>query len=250
MKVLFAGQVPKDPIYPEANEDALEIAVKQDRLAISDGASESFDSQTWAALLVNKFVREPGLNQEWLDQIITDYLAQYETANLSWSKQAAFERGSFATLLGVESFPGLSTVDVLSIGDSLVVLMEDGSCTAAYPYSHFEDFQKRPELFCTASAHNTFFQAKDFFSKHHKTWRLKSTRAPLLLCMTDALGEWALRNAHDGTPKWETLSSISKLSQLESLVLSEREAKSMRTDDVTLIAIDPFGTSDDELSHT
>jgi hypothetical protein len=241
MRVLFAGQVPKDPTYPEANEDALAVVEEHSRIAISDGASESFDSRTWAALLVAKFVQKPSITQEWLNEVLADYLDQHDIKDMSWSKQASFERGSFATLLGVESFSGREEVEILSIGDSLAVLLQDGNYDDSYPYSDFEDFKKRPELFCTMASHNVFFRSTDFFVGHKKKWDLKSKNNPVILCMTDALGEWALRNSSEGNPQWAILSSITELPDLESLVLSERAAKRMRIDDVTLVRIDPFG---------
>lgn len=249
MRLLFAGQVPKDSLFPESNEDAFEVAAPQGRIAISDGASESYDSQTWASLLVSKFIREPGINREWLNQALTDYLVQFDKASLSWSKQASFERGSFATLLGLESSPDQNSVKILSIGDSLVVLLEDGQLIESYPYSHFEEFQSRPKLICTKTAHNDFLFSDEFLSKNSRTWNLRSNKNPIILCMTDALGEWALRKELEGFPPWHLLNSISDLSQLESLVFSERQSKSMRIDDVTFIRVDPLGAKDDELSY-
>lgn len=250
MRVLFAGQVPKDPSYAEANEDAFELAAEQGRIALSDGASESFDSKTWADLLVTRFVHEPGLGHEWLSRLVSEYLSHFDVANLSWSKQAAFERGSFATLLGVESFPNHASVDVLSVGDSLAVLLDGYTFVDSYPYARSEEFQKRPELFCTSAAHNAFFYSTDFFSNHHKTWELSDKKLPTLLCMTDALGEWALRNAQDGNPKWQLLCAIDERSQLEALVLNERANKNIRIDDVTLVRVEFVGADKDELPNT
>lgn len=237
MRVLFQGQIPKDPACPEFNEDAIQFATDLGRAALSDGASESYDSRTWANLLVERFVCDPALNQDWLANTISDYHACFDVANLSWSKQAAFERGSFATLLGVESFPDLLAVDILSVGDSLAVLLDGDECVDSYPYTRPEDFKQKPELFCTKMSHNSFFSNPLFFSQHLKTWRLQERKKPILLCMTDALGEWALRNDIEGTPKWQALSSITQISQLESIVIPEREGRRMRVDDVTLIVI-------------
>lgn len=250
MRVLFKGQVPKDPAYPEFNEDAIELATELGRIALSDGASESFDSRTWAKLLVEKFVRVPALSQDWLSDTVSDYFACFNVANLSWSKQAAFERGSFATLLGVESFPDISTIDVLSVGDSLAVLLDGNECVDSYPYTRPEDFKQKPELFCTKTSHNAFFSNPHFFLQHLKTWRLQERNKPILLCMTDALGEWALRNAIEGTPQWQVLSSITELSRLESIVTSEREEKRMRVDDVTLIVMAFDGVNNNGLPHS
>ncbi|QNT25240.1 hypothetical protein [Ralstonia solanacearum] len=237
MRVVFCGQVPKDPSYPEATEDAVEIALDVGRVAISDGASESFDSKTWAKLLVETFASTPGLSPDWLSKVVGQYNEQYDLSTLSWSKQAAFERGSFATLLGVEMFPVHSTVDVLSVGDSLAVLLSGSEMVDSFPYKDAQQFHQRPELFCTNPSHNGFISDPDFFSCRHKTWELKQLAQPAVLCMTDAIGEWALKMAQEGSPQWATLLSITDNAQLQAIVRVERESRRMRVDDVTLVSI-------------
>ncbi len=250
MRVVFCGQVPKDPNYPEATEDVVEIAQDAGRLAISDGASESFDSRTWAQLLVENFARSPELSSGWLSEVVRQYNERYDLSTLSWSKYAAFERGSFATLLGLEVFPSHSAVDILSVGDSLAVLLSDAEMIDSFPYSDAQQFQQRPELFCTNPSHNGFIEDSDFFSRHHKTWCFKHLKNPVVLCMTDALGEWALKMAQEGDPQWATLQSITEEAQLQSIVRTERQNKRMRVDDVTLVSIAFDGVSPHELPHS
>lgn len=237
MRILFSGQVPKDPNYPEATEDASGVATDSTRIAISDGASESFDSKSWAQLLVDAYIISPELKPDWLEKVIKQYNAKFDTSSLSWSKQAAFERGSFATLLGVEECSTHFSVDIMSVGDSLAVLLSGTDMIDSFPYQNPKQFQQHPELFCTTASLNSFFGKSNFFSQHHKTWDLKQLSNPTLLCMTDALGEWALRMVVENTPQWGYLLSIKDTTQLEALVLSEREKKIMRVDDVTLISV-------------
>lgn len=237
MRILFCGQVPKDPNRPDETEDAFAISIETGRLAVSDGASESFDSRTWAHLLVHAFTLDPRLRPEWLSTVVSEYNAQFDISALSWSKQAAFERGNFATLLGVEAIASNSSVELTSVGDSLAVLLAGGEMIDSFPYIDPQQFQQRPELLCTKTALNDFIMEPDFPSSHQKTWRLSELQHTTLLCMTDALGEWALKNVYEGTPQWEALLSITEIAQLEAIVLREREGKRMRTDDVTLIAV-------------
>lgn len=237
MKVRFAGQVAKDPSDPDAGEDAYRLAPEAGVAALSDGTSESFDSKTWANRLADGFARDPALTAEWLDRAIADYRGRHDRERMSWSRQAAFDRGSFATLLGVEQCAGRETVDIVSVGDSLAVLLDAGRRIASFPYERAAEFLQRPELFGTAEALNGFFNAADFFSRHHRTWRYSGRARPLVLCMTDALGEWALRREEDGRPVWETLAGIERAADFESLVLGERRAKTLRVNDTTLVTL-------------
>ncbi|AJK47069.1 hypothetical protein [Burkholderia plantarii] len=238
MKQEFAGSVPKEPGSPDANEDALAISIDSKRFALSDGASDSFDSKLWARLVANRFVDDPGLNVPWVDGVLADYESVHDFSGMSWSKQAAFERGSFTTLLGGEYFADHHAVELFAIGDSVVLLIDDDRLVDAWPLDDPSQFQERPSLLSTIRRHNGFLEAGDFWTRHGKTLHLERLTAPLLLCMTDALGEWALRSStRDNGDGLRELASLRSEEQLAELVLRERAAKRMRVDDSTLLAL-------------
>ncbi len=238
MRVVFAGLVPKDFNFPESIEDAFALSPDCQTIALSDGASESFDSKSWANLLVNNFVIQPALDENWLTTQIQEYSAHHDFEGMSWSKQASFERGSFATLIGVECSIDHKSVDVLCIGDSLAVLLDGSDYVDSFAYTEASQFKQRPELLCTAIAQNSFLNSGDFFTRHHKTWSFEGKKAPKLLCMTDALAEWALKSSEEGSPKWEYLCSITSESALAEFIKDARKQKLMRIDDATLIHVE------------
>src|SRR5450759_3406612 len=84
-----------------SNEDRLCVSTDKMSCAVSDGASISFDSGPWAEVLCRKFIENSDITPEWLVSAINEYQLAYDRDVLSWSHQAAFDRGSFATLLGV-----------------------------------------------------------------------------------------------------------------------------------------------------
>jgi Protein phosphatase 2C len=235
MRVLFSGRVPKDPGYPDDNEDALAFDAGAGRIAISDGASESFDSRTWAELLARRFVQHPVLSEGWLRSSIAEYAERFDRAALSWSKQAAFDRGSFATLLGLRHSAKRGTIDVVGVGDSLGVLLDGDALVDCFPYGHADQFRQRPDLFSTDEALNAFFAPPGVKSGHRKIWSIREMVAPVVLCMTDGIAEWALRHAEEGRPVWTDLARIETASDLDALVLRERLARAMRVDDTTLV---------------
>jgi hypothetical protein len=237
MKVLFAGQVPKEPAFPDDIEDFLEIADDGNKIVISDGASESYDSKTWAQILTSSLMRSTELSPGWLAEVISEYVSRFDLANLSWSKQAAFARGSFATLLVVEQCADNDILKVTSIGDSLAVLLDGESFIESFPYVKAEDFRQRPELVCTNSLSNESITTEDFPTRYQKNWTRQERTNPIILCMTDALGEWALHNWEAGELGWHQLIQIREMAELEALVIQEREAKTLRVDDTTLVCI-------------
>lgn len=250
MRVLFSGQVPKDPLYPEAIEDSFEFLISDGRLALSDGASVSFDSRTWARIVTSQFIEDPAIKISWLEKCIQRYADQFDVQSLSWSKQASFNRGSYATLLGVEIFPEKKTMDVIAVGDSICVVLENEVLITTFPYDKHEQFQQRPEIFSTLMSNNTFASESDFYLNHFRTYPVRSDCKTSVLCMTDALGEWALRGQAEGDPRWSRLLSITDTRELDALVTSERAARRMQFDDVTLLHIDPLGGEADGLSNS
>ena len=249
MKVVFAAHVPKDPAFPTANEDTYAFLPKQGRVSLSDGASESFDSKTWARLLVEKFVREPRMSEKWLGDATTAYHSLFDPFSMSWAKQAAYDRGSFATLLGIEEDFEKRSVTVTAIGDSIAVILAD-TVIETFPYRSSADFSRRPELFCTNNALNRFFASEGAVERYQKTWPLCENAPLTVLCMTDALGEWGLRNAEEGTPIWSALADIRSISAFCDLVHRERHQRRMRVDDTTLIVMSFGSRATDELPNT
>lgn len=247
MKVLFSGRVPKESAFPNDTEDMLEIANDNSRIVISDGASESFDSKTWAQIITSRFIKQAELSQGWLDDAIAEYAARYNLASLSWSKQAAFARGSFATLLAVDHSSGTDTIKLTCVGDSLAIFLDGEQLLESFPYAQAEDFQQRPELVCTNPLSNAFVSLEEFPTKYQKLWSLQGKINPIILCMTDALGEWALRHSQESDPRWQQLAQIRDVTELEELVIQEREAKSLRVDDTTLVSISFFESENNEL---
>ncbi|MDP2400803.1 MAG: protein phosphatase 2C domain-containing protein [Actinomycetota bacterium] len=234
MKIRFSGQVPKDPFFPEANEDFFS-AVDPRCIALSDGASESYDSRAWAKLLVSQFLADPRPSQQWLQSAVDNYLRESDTEGLSWSKQAARERGSFATLLGVTLTASGHSARVYAFGDSLAVLLDGAEKVRSFPYDRSGEFRQRPELFCTNPLRNSIFADHGYFDRHTKLWRINRLSDPVLLLMTDALGMWALASAENGEPCWGRLVGIETERELETLVRDERARGAMNADDTTLI---------------
>lgn len=237
MKLEFSGTVPKDTECPEANEDKFAFFEDGRRLALCDGASESFNSKLWADLLARKFIADPKVNPEWVASALAEYSAAHDFPSMSWSKQAAFERGSFATLIGLEQFVEHQTVDILAIGDSITMLVDCGKFIRAWPFDDPEKFKERPTLLATLPAHNGFVGGSSFWTLHGKTFYLEKLTQPKLLCMTDALGEWALKQALMEDSGLIELLSLQTEGQLAELVLKERAAKRMRIDDSTLLIL-------------
>jgi len=235
MRLLFQGSCPKDPLANDINEDQWAFDEGGGALALCDGASESYNSSVWAQILADKFVFNSAVTPKWVASALADYASQHDIAAMSWSKQASYERGSFSTLLGVQHISGNKAVRVLAVGDSLAILADGDKLVSSWPYSEPERFQDRPTLLATLTKHNVFVSGAEFWTTHGTHFEFNDMASPRLICVTDALGEWVLRQTQDGGDAIARLLALTTQDELVELVIKERHAGRMRIDDSTLL---------------
>ena len=234
----FFGSIPKQPGDSDRNEDAFRWRPDRLALALSDGATELFDSRLWAAILARRFVRNRDLSPEWAAAAIKVFRRHHKPEAMSWSRRAAFERGSFATLLGVEASSDLQQTRVVAIGDSVAVLLDGKEVVASFPYSSADDFRRRPALLSTRQEHNAFLAKPGTPRAPSITWRLDGYAEPRIACMTDAVAEWFLRLAAADSSAGDILLGLSDIAQFEAVVAHERDAGRMRVDDATVLILE------------
>jgi hypothetical protein len=248
-RALFEGSVPKHDEFAECNEDKYRISDEQQVYVLSDGASESFNSSLWAEILVDSWLHARPKRDYlgWLRRAAWAYRARSDPARMSWSQEAAFARGSFASLLAVEADEGL--VRVTAVGDSIAVLTVDEVIRNSFPYSSAEHFDRRPDLLSTILERNKTplltegvraIRAGKETGPCHAVWRFAAEDNAQILCMTDALGAWLLAEHDQEHPRLKWLLGIVSGSGQEAfraLVERERASGLMRRDDTTLIIL-------------
>lgn len=231
LRIVFIGTVAKDDTPDAVNEDQVATDEIRQRFAVSDGASESYDSSRWARLLSTAWVtKEIAATRRGLDHAISEYERASDPASLSWSKKGAFDRGSFATLLGV-SLCG-NSARVVAIGDSIALAVGLHSGPHTFPYSLPEEFDCRPMLLSTQRQANAALFDRSIARGWITRWPL--TPGAALLLMTDALGQWLLRHNADACSR-ATLLGFRHVDDLRLFVRSEQSSGAMRRDDTTLI---------------
>ena len=218
------------------NEDRFHRSTKG-VYALSDGASVSFDSASWAHILVRRYAHKPEFTREWLSAAITEFSKLYDRDTLPWMKQAAFDRGSFASLLGVRIVDGGQLIQVLSIGDSIAVLCDGDRIKASFPLSAPSEFTRSPQLLCTNPTENAFLDKLDVDYDLVADWTFRGLERPALLCMTDALGHWLLSRRDHDPPPISLLRKLRTADAFARFVHEERAAGRMKRDDTTLIAL-------------
>jgi hypothetical protein len=205
--------------------------------ALSDGASVSFDSASWARILVRHYARNPEFTHEWLSGAIAEFRKLYDRENLPWMQQASYDRGSFATLLGVRIVDEGGLIQILAIGDSLAVLCDGDCIKATFPFTAASAFTRSPQLLCTNPVGNAFLDKVDFAYDLVADWTFAGLKQPALLCMTDALGHWLLSQRDRNSSPISALRKVQTPRAFARFVHAERAAGRMKRDDTTLIAL-------------
>src|SRR5262245_4684557 len=137
-RVLHVFSIPKTE--DTRNEDQFCISPDQSICAVSDGASVSFDSGPWAEILSRRFVENHHISRTWVEAAIDEYRSAYDREAMSWAYQAAFDRGSFATLLGIVCSPDGKGVRTFAFGDTLLAFVDSGRLVRTIPYVQSGEF--------------------------------------------------------------------------------------------------------------
>jgi hypothetical protein len=227
--------VPK--VGDQINEDSWQWS-HRGIVALSDGATISFDSAAWSTILVRNFCRQPSFSASWLRAAIAEFGKRYDRESLPWMKQAAFDRGSFASLVGIQLHDH-GKIQIFAVGDTLAVLCDGDEVRATFPYQRASEFDRSPQLISTSHEENAFLResdSKDNFDSFICDWNFGNLQEPSLLCMTDALGRWLLSNLETKGQPVRRLRQIRTKASFEEFVKSERASGRLKTDDTTLVA--------------
>ncbi|MDR1615067.1 MAG: hypothetical protein LBS26_05820 [Campylobacteraceae bacterium] len=241
MELVFCGSIPKNYDKPYENEDYYNIDIINQtlRVAISDGATVSYDSKNWAKNLVDCFVKKGFILNKNMNKLIKAYYSnRFDFKNLTLFQKRGIEFGSYATILGLEYNPASNFVQILSVGDSTAVFLDNYEFADSFPYSLSSEFSKNPRLLSVKKNYNYFFSRSKEYSKFYKVWNIENRYYPMVLCMTDALAEWAFKSYESGNKDtWREIGNINSMKDFKNFVDSKRTDKAIKIDDTTLICI-------------
>src|SRR5262249_283603 len=160
--------------------------------------------------------------REWLSAAIAEFRKLYDRDKLPWMQQASFDRGSFASLLGVRMVDGGKAIQVLSVGDCLAVLCDGDPIKPTFPPPSPSQFGRSPQMICTNATHNAFLDKSDLAYDLVADWTFRGLEQPALLCMSDALGHWLLTQRDRNSSPISILRKVRTPSAFARFVQEER----------------------------
>jgi hypothetical protein len=225
-------------------EDAVTVNESTLRLCVADGASDSFDSRTWAWLLAADW-RSSNRGQYFdkesfalrLHELSLNWHRKWEKRTLPWYHEEKLRQGAFAAFLGVELElqPDRLLWKSLSLGDCCLFSHNLGEgIVYSFPFGSTDQFGNYPLLLSTHSTDIDTVQRELLYAEGNIGLNCS------LLMMTDAIACWFME-ANKQCPT-KTHSLIAALGEkrkveIEKMVDEERASGFLRNDDIGIILI-------------
>ena len=231
---------------PDDNCDALCAANKSLRFAISDGASQSFNSGLWAQLLVNSWAESSG--RATIDSLASGCAARWlaETGH-EVSKvpnndllKTKMERGSSATFGGVRWVADGGSDgfwEAIVVGDLLLIVTELDSAGQAtvrmtVPVETLADFPISPDQISTSVPH---------LARRSTTIHLSHRPGIGFALLTDAVARYAVALCVRGVGLSSVFPFIGQEeAQFSSWIASLRQSGQIDDDDSTVLFVQTF----------
>ncbi len=229
-----AGHQPAE--YEDAYWPQQEVAGEYPQFswAIADGASESTFAALWAHLLVRAYCRG-WFSAGCARQRLTDLQNQWQTAVFNrqlsfFARRKAETEGAAAALLGITLY-GDGTWQAVAAGDCCLFQVDsEGQLRSTFPLTASQSFSYRPRLLVSLAS--SLHQPCEL-QRARGSW----TMGDRIYLLTDALAHWWLAAVEAGRKPWELVDAALEVRDMEQLVATLRNNKSLRNDDLTLLRI-------------
>ena len=230
--------MPKAGCSQAEYEDATAWSSRGRRYAVADGASASAFARLWAQLLVRAYVGgqlHPESLEVDLAPIQTRWASHVDQRPLAWYAQEQARRGAFAAIAGLTLHEDASW-EALAVGDCCVFHVRDDALMTAFPVDDSRAFDNRPLLLGSRSDSNSGLRSAGAIQCLHGTWQPGDT----FLLMSDALAAAMLHRLeeYDCAPL-ASLSFERNPAGFRRWITNMRAEQRLRTDDVSLLWLDP-----------
>lgn len=224
-------------------EDAIGINLSARRFAIADGATEAFDSQSWARLLAHDWV-SPGPADQSVDEFRAWVARQghllhdsWSGLRLSWYAEEKARTGSFAAFVGLQiDVEGTAPRwNVIALGDSCLIHCRNETIVTALPVSNYESFNATPPL---VPSHASMQQAA--LEKVVSAAGVIE-REDVLLLLSDAIAAWYLMLVEKDAPaiaRFDLLLKSMDEPELQLLFEKDRLSGRIKDDDIAVVRIE------------
>jgi hypothetical protein len=228
--------LPKRDSRASECEDAIGVNLDSLRFAVSDGATEGFNSRRWARYLTTAWTSAPPIELDLTllhSQVKTlghRLFEQKDTAGLPWYLEEKASQGAFAAFVGLHIHSS-GTWEAVAIGDCCLI-HENADYFYAFPLTTPAEFNSRPMLIPSLI---------DKYPSLGGAVRISegtSQAGDRFLLMSDAIACWYLglgRSSPDVLSRFRSALDAPDKAALADLVADERAEQHLRNDDVAVL---------------
>lgn len=234
--------LPKEGAGAEECEDAVGVSAERRRYAVADGATEAFDSKSWAKLLAEGWVaaERAAVTVEsfgaWVAERGRALHESWDGRTLPWYAEEKRRAGSFAAFVGLsfrEDGRQLRA-EVIALGDACMIHLRGGAVHCAMPLTDAREFTSTPPLVPSQEALQESALAKavtDAGPVEH---------GDIFLLLSDAAAAWFLSLGEEDAPlraRFDSLLKSPATEPLAELFRAERRAGRIKDDDVAVVRV-------------
>lgn len=232
----------KEDCAPSECEDAIGINAGSRRYALADGATEGFDSRSWARRLVDGWTQaDPApLSAEtfrpWVEEQGRQLHASWADRTLPWYAEEKARRGSYAAFVGLQFGDGDGALrwQTIALGDSCLIQRRGGAIRRALPISDESQFNSSPVLVPSLGALQESALARATVEGG------TAERGDVFLLLSDAGAAWYLKLSKERKAVEEEFDAALAAADggaLLELFRRERRAKRIVNDDIAILRI-------------
>jgi hypothetical protein len=230
--------------------------LKNQKIVISDGASQSYMSGEWAHFLTENlgelnrlkfyrkneklffksFVEQSGLYIKWKNYV--DIYKNERNAKdnpLKWYEDEGIQSGADATVLGIyihENSEG-NYWEACAVGDTCLFFIQNDALKYKFPIQRSQDFNNTPPLISSVERNNL-----NIANLEKKIDKQQYNSGDILYLMTDALAKWFLKEFENGREPWRIIDeTVLNKETYSEWIGNLRKSQSLENDDTTLLRI-------------
>lgn len=227
---------------PNECEDAFGINIGNRMFAVADGATEAFDSRTWARLLAKAWVRiHPAAFEETdFGPLVRDLgirlRRKWSKKTLPWYAEEKARQGSFAAFVGLQILnENTMSWRAVALGDCCLIHRQGTALCESFPISSPAEFGNNPRLLPSDATSQ---------ANAMKLLRLAEGKTAVgndFLLLSDAVGCWFLKQLQasqvGAIEEFDSLTGNDRHEELSQFFEAQRDAGTIRNDDITIVRV-------------
>lgn len=223
-------------------QDKYSVCEKSKCYAIADGTTQSFNSEKWAELITDKFVKNPIFEPKALIAELYSEATIFKNLKVEFSENPAkaslerekLKKGGTATFVGVKI--DNNQLSIISCGDSNIFVLRNNDFFP-FPFATAAELDNNKHFLNTEKLLEGEVDESFFYTK-----KFEIQPSDIIILATDALSRLLLNNLES----FSFLLQANDFDTFKNFCLKYWDNKQMEEDDISAIIIRNFNSNDEK----